>query len=109
MALIGAPQVEFQPGWGLSWVTSTCVVRLPEGSADHVEGALRAAGVDTRRWWGHGCHRSTAFQGLPHAELPVTERLAACTIGLPYYADMTQDEVERVAHALIEALQGLDS
>jgi dTDP-4-amino-4,6-dideoxygalactose transaminase len=104
MALIAAPQVKFQPGWGLSWITSTCVVGLPDGSAEHVERALRAEGVDSRRWWGLGCHRSPAFQGLPNADLPVTERLAASTIGLPYYADMTQDEVERVAHALIAAL-----
>ena len=34
---------------------------------------------------------------------PTTD-VAASTIGLPYYADMTQDEVERVAHALIAAL-----
>lgn len=106
MALINAPEVEFQPGWGLSWITSTCVVGLPEGSADRVEASLRAAGVDTRRWWALGCHRARAFIGMPQTDLPATERLAGRTIGLPYFADMTQDEVARVAEALTAAVRG---
>ena len=106
MALINLPEVEFQPGWGLSWVTSTCVVGLPQGSADRVEASLRAAGVDTRRWWALGCHRARAFIGMPQTDLPVTDHLAGRTIGLPYFADMTQDEVARVARALTEALRG---
>lgn len=105
MALINVPEVEFQPGWGLSWITSTCVVGVPEGSAERIETRLRAAGIDTRRWWGLGCHRARAFIGMPQTDLPVTERLAGSTIGLPYYADMTQDEVARVAAALTDAVR----
>lgn len=103
IALMHAP-VEFQPGWGVDWISSVCVVRLPDGSADRIEARLREAGVDTRRWWGHGCHTSPAFADCPHAALPVTERLAASTIGLPFAADLDAEEIELVARTLTAAL-----
>lgn len=104
LSLMHTPAVRFQPGWGLDWVSSTCVVELPEGSADAVEAASRAQGVDTRRWWGHGCHTSRAFASYPADPLPVTARLASGSLGLPYFADMDVDQVNRVALALAQAL-----
>jgi dTDP-4-amino-4,6-dideoxygalactose transaminase len=104
MALLHTPTARLQPGWGLDWVSSTCVVELPPGATDAVEAALKDQGVDTRRWWGHGCHRSPAFADCPADPLPVTERLAASTLGLPYFADMDLDQVNRVAMALAAAL-----
>lgn len=104
MALLHTPSVVFQPGWGPEWVSSTCVVELPAGSADAVEAALRDLGVDTRRWWGHGCHTSRAFASCPADPLPVTARLASATLGLPYFADMALDQVNRVGLSLAQAL-----
>lgn len=104
MALLHTPAARLQPGWGLDWVSSTCVVELPTGATSAVESALREQGVDTRRWWSLGCHRSPAFADCPADPLPVTERLAASTLGLPYFADMDLDQVNRVAAALSAAL-----
>jgi dTDP-4-amino-4,6-dideoxygalactose transaminase len=56
IALIGRPDVKFQEGWGSDWVTSVCTVGLPRGSADAVAARLKDHGVDTRQWWGAGCH-----------------------------------------------------
>lgn len=105
MALTEAPDVRFQPGWGIDWVSSTCIVRLPDGSADRVESALRADGIDTRRWWGQGCHTSPAFANLPRQDLPNTLALAGSVIGLPYYADMSLGEVDRLACAVLAAVK----
>lgn len=105
MALTDAPQVRFQPGWGLDWVSSTCIVRLPDGSADRVEAHLKGAGIDTRRWWGHGCHASPAFADLPRQDLPHTAALAGAVLGLPYYADMSLGEVDRLACAVLAAVR----
>jgi dTDP-4-amino-4,6-dideoxygalactose transaminase len=107
MALTEAPEVQFQPGWGSDWITSTCVARLPDGKATAVEQHLSQNGVDTRRWWGLGCHTHPAFANLPRTELPVTAALAGSVIGLPYYADMTLDEVDRLAVALIAAVKAV--
>lgn len=107
IALIGLPQVRFQPGWGSDWTTSVCVVGLPDGSADAVAASLAAAGVDTRRWWDRGCHTSRAFAGCRREELPATDRLAAATLGLPFSVDMDAGEIASLTAALQDALADL--
>jgi dTDP-4-amino-4,6-dideoxygalactose transaminase len=104
IALIGQPQVTFQAGWGSEWVTSVCHAGLPEGSAPGIAEALSAAGVDTRAWWGKGCHREPAFAACRREPLPVTERLAEATLGLPFSIDMDAAEIGRLAEALQTAL-----
>ncbi len=104
IALLPQPQVRFQAGWGRDWISSVCVVSLPEGSAASVEAALAEAGVETRRWWGDGCHRSAAFAECPRDHLPVTDALAASTLGLPFAVDLPDDAMERIAAALGSAL-----
>jgi len=104
IALIGRPEVRFQDGWGSDWVTSVCTVGLPEGSSDQVAAALRDHGVDTRQWWGAGCHASRAFADCRREPLAVTDALAGSTLGLPFSIDMDADEIARVAQALELAL-----
>lgn len=104
IALIGRPDVRFQEGWGRDWVTSVCTVALPLGSAPRIAQVLREAGVDTRQWWGGGCHASTAFIDCRREALPVTEALAGSTIGLPFSIDMSAEDIARVATALDRAL-----
>jgi dTDP-4-amino-4,6-dideoxygalactose transaminase len=100
MALTACRDLTFQPGWGVHWVSTTCMVGAGEGQAEALERRLMAAGVDTRRWWGMGCHASPAFQAFPHTEMATTDRLARSTLGLPFYADMTDEDVERLAAAV---------
>lgn len=104
IALIGRPEVRFQDGWGSDWVTSVCTVGLPQGSAAAVAKSLREDLVDTRQWWGGGCHMSTAFAPCRREALAATEALAGSTLGLPFSIDMNSDEIGRVAAALDRAL-----
>ncbi|THD64091.1 DegT/DnrJ/EryC1/StrS family aminotransferase [Phenylobacterium sp.] len=104
IALMGCPEVRFQEGWGADWTTSVCTVGLPPGSAAQVAQSLRAEGVDTRAWWGGGCHTSTAFLDCRREALPATEALAASTLGLPFFIDMDGDEIARIAAVLDRAL-----
>jgi dTDP-4-amino-4,6-dideoxygalactose transaminase len=99
--------VKFQDGWGSDWVTSVCTVGLPPGTAGAVAARLREHGVDTRQWWGGGCHASPAFAQRRREPLAVTEALAASTLGLPFSIDMGPDEIERVAAAVQDALARL--
>jgi len=100
MALIACSDLTFQPGWGVHWISTTCMVGTAEGQAEALESRLTAAGIDTRRWWGMGCHASPAFRAYPHADVAATDRLARSTLGLPFYADMTDDDIERLAAAV---------
>jgi dTDP-4-amino-4,6-dideoxygalactose transaminase len=106
LALALIPEVTFQPGWGTHWVSTTCVVRLADGGADLLEASLAESGVDTRRWWGGGCQASPAFAACPADPLPRSEQLARETIGLPFAADMDEDDIDWLACAVIQAIRG---
>lgn len=100
MACSPIADVRFQPGWGTEWVSSVCVVEVPEGTADAVVKTLEHRGIATRQWWGKGCHRTKAFENLPCPSLPETDRLARSTLGLPFAADLTDEAITRLASAL---------
>jgi dTDP-4-amino-4,6-dideoxygalactose transaminase len=106
ISLIDQPQVRFQSGWGSEWVTSVCNVRLPDGSAAAVAEALQAEGVETRRWWGQGCHVNPAFAECDHGDLRHTDRLGGAVLGLPFAVDLSVLEIRRIAAALGRALAG---
>ena len=99
------PDIAFQPGWGTRWVSSVCVVGTPPWGAPAIAQALAARGVESRDWWGAGCHRFPAFDHCPRAPLPVTERLAASTLGLPYFIDLGEDACGRIIGALAHAVE----
>ncbi|WP_339930084.1 DegT/DnrJ/EryC1/StrS family aminotransferase [uncultured Brevundimonas sp.] len=107
ISLIGQPEVRFQDGWGSDWATSVCTVGLPEGAAGPVAEALHRQGVDTRQWWGLGCHMSPAFTGCARGDLRYTDRLAGSVIGLPFSIDLDAAETARIANALQQALASL--
>ena len=109
IALSDTTGVTFQEGWGTNWISSTCVVRLPAGAADPVEASLSASGVDTRRWWGSGCHVAPAFTDCPASALPVTEDLAASSLGLPFFSDLGGAQIQKIASSLRSALAALQS
>ena len=104
IACSALPQIVFQPGWGLNWVSSVCTIRTPSGQASRIAARMELLGVDSRAWWGEGCHRSPAFADAPRTALPVTDHLAQSTLGLPFAADMSTDQIRRLADALGQAL-----
>ncbi len=103
--LADEPRATVLPGWGPDWLSTTCVVQLdhPDSLAPVLD-ALHGAGVETRAWWGRGMHKHRAFAGYPRMALPNTEWLAETVLGLPFYIDITPEEVDTVCHALREGL-----
>lgn len=97
-------RVSSQPGYGQGWVSATTSVLLPPGFGARIAGHLRQSGVETRTWWGEGCHRQPAFMDCPRGALPITEELGARVLGLPHFPDMQKQDVDRVADSLADAL-----
>jgi dTDP-4-amino-4,6-dideoxygalactose transaminase len=97
-------RVSLQPGYGNGWVSATTSVILPPKSSARIAAHLRSAGIETKTWWGEGCHRQPAFIDFPRRGLPVTEELATRVLGLPHFPDMQKADVERVAATLADAL-----
>ena len=98
--------VALQPGYSTGWVSSTTNVLLPGASAASISHRLEQAGIETRAWWGAGCHVQPAFRDCPREALPVTEDLGGRVLGLPHFPDLRQRDMETVAGALAETLAG---
>lgn len=84
-------------------LASTLQVRMSCEAAGLAE-RLRRDGIDTRLWYGGGVHRHPAFARYVSTSLPVTETLARHVIGLPFFIDMSESEVERVRGVVEQAL-----
>jgi dTDP-4-amino-4,6-dideoxygalactose transaminase len=62
--------------------------------------ALRAEGIETRRYYSPPVHATRAYRYLARGDLPVTESAAARVLTLPLWMGMTEIQVGRVAEAL---------
>ena len=82
------------------------VVRLhPELNRDELMGRLAAAGVPTRPYF-NPLHLQPFYRqefGFAPGDFPVTERVAASTLALPFSSRLPDDDIEYVAHVIREA------
>lgn len=62
--------------------------------------ALRAEGVDTRRYFSPPLHRQTAYADMEGTELPVTDEVAGSVISLPIYRSLSTEQAARVVEVL---------
>ena len=102
-ALDGSNRVRLQDGFGETWVGSTCMLRATDQAAARIQGALAAAGIETRRWWGNGAHVHPATARFPRASLPVTQALAKSTFAAPFYRDLGFAEIRKIAEVMLAA------
>jgi dTDP-4-amino-4,6-dideoxygalactose transaminase len=97
-------RVSLQPKYGHGWVSGTTSVMLPPGARKRVADHLLECGIETRQWWGEGCHRQPAFMDCPRSSLAVTEELGVRVLGLPHFPDMQKRDVDAVLFSLSAAL-----
>jgi dTDP-4-amino-4,6-dideoxygalactose transaminase len=102
-ALGRSNQVFLQQGFGESWVSSTCVLSFAQPAADRIEQSLTDCNVETRRWWGTGAHDHPATASFPRTALPVTDVLSRSTLAVPFYRDIAEPEIGRVAEVVLAA------
>ena len=93
-----------QPGYATGWAAGTTSVILPPRSVPRIARGLLRQGIETRAWWGEGCHQQPAFADCARGNLSATEDLGGRVLGLPHFPDMEERDVERVAQALSETL-----
>lgn len=99
-ALRGSP-VRLQQRSGADWATMTFNVILPNAQAQGLLASLDAENVGWRRWWGLGTHRHAAFADLPRDDLGVTDDIAPRVVGIPFFVDLTPEQMSRVAACLV--------
>jgi dTDP-4-amino-4,6-dideoxygalactose transaminase len=67
---------------------------------DTLVAALRAEGIDTRRYFSPPVHRHEAYRHGPEVSLPRTDWLAARVVSLPLWRDLDEGAVEIVADVI---------
>lgn len=84
-------------------------VRVP-AQRDLVRARLAERGIDSGIHYPVPVHLQPAYSvpEFPRGAFPVAEKIAATTLSLPMYAELTQEQIERVATALSEVLDELD-
>jgi dTDP-4-amino-4,6-dideoxygalactose transaminase len=83
------------------WPTSTMNWLAADAEiAATAEQALTAADIDTRRWWGGGCHAHPAYEKLERDALNRTESIASRCIGLPMWQGLAAADVDRIGEVL---------
>lgn len=95
--------VTLTPKFGQDWIASTITILWPEDRPD-LPDALAADGIATLSWWGAGCHAQPAYAGYGAEPLPVTPIYARRAVGLPFWQDLTDAQIETVCSALRRAL-----
>jgi dTDP-4-amino-4,6-dideoxygalactose transaminase len=76
---------------------------------DAVARSLGAAGIATGVHYPICCHHQEAFADRSPGALPVSEHAAAHQLSLPIHPHLDDDDVDRVAAALVAALDALDT
>ena len=85
-----------------TWKDLTVRVRAHDFGTgrDALVTALRAEGVDTRRYFDPPVHRQRAHAGAHPVHLPVTDDLAASVVSLPIYRDLDPSVIDRIVDVL---------
>jgi dTDP-4-amino-4,6-dideoxygalactose transaminase len=103
-ALKGMP-VALQPGYGDGWACGVTNVMLEWDSAESIARYMLREGIETRLWWGSGCHPQPAFAQCDRQPLPTTDYLGGRVLGLPHFIDMQKEDVALVARVLHQGLK----
>ncbi len=92
--------IERRPGQDLA-VNPYWIVTFPSSDvARAAEEQLKSDSIETRRWWGYGCHTMPAYFHVPTTGLSYTNEIAGRTLGLPFFRGFGDREKARIIESL---------
>jgi dTDP-4-amino-4,6-dideoxygalactose transaminase len=85
----------------------TYTIRVPGGRRDDLRKFLGERGIGTQIHYPVPIHlqQSAEFLGYRKGDLPVTEKVAGEVLSIPMFAELTAEQVERVASAIREFMK----
>ncbi|UKJ78071.1 DegT/DnrJ/EryC1/StrS family aminotransferase [Azospirillum brasilense] len=88
-------------GGGQDYVANYMVIETV-GDGYQLSNHLAQRGIETRRWWRSGCHQHPAFASYNVKPLPETRRLGIHTLGLPFFTELTEADIDHVVGSVAE-------
>ena len=87
---------------------NVCSNRVPGGRRDDLRKYLGDRGIGTQIHYPVPIHlqQSAEFLGYRKGDMPVTERVASEVLSLPMFAELTDDQLERVADSVRSFMKG---
>ena len=85
----------------VNWITCALLDGVDRDARDRVLARMKESGVDTRPFF----YPLTALPMYPSAPQPVSADLSARGLNLPTFPELTDENVEQVSGALVEALR----
>jgi len=77
------------------------IVKLPSTEErNRLEAVLKECEIESRHWWGDGCHRMPPFGEIHRSTLADTDLLASTTLGLPLFRGIADLELQAIRVAL---------
>jgi dTDP-4-amino-4,6-dideoxygalactose transaminase len=86
----------------------TYTIRVPGGRRDDLRKYLGERGIGTQIHYPVPIHlqQSAEFLGYRKGDMPVTEKVASEVLSLPMFAELTDDQLERVADSVRSFMKG---
>jgi len=85
------------PYWVLRTNSKTQSDRIMEKLSQH--------SIQTRKWWGEGCHKMPAYANFLRSKLSKTELAAETSLGLPFHLHLQERDFVLIVEALEQALK----
>lgn len=100
----------FTPWVDPSWIFPLFVAALPYGvPAVSVKRGLETIKIQSRQWYCPTLDCHPAFSPYQYGCCPVSRDLSKRLLGLPFFADMTEAQVEHVCGALKQVIAGVST
>lgn len=91
-------ELDVNPALTKNFATPYWIIRNDSYTILELEKYLEVNGVQTRRWWGFGCHAMKAFDNVKTdlIGLKNTNKIASETLGLPMFKNMSVSDKKKI-------------
>lgn len=94
--------IRLRNGYADQWYGANLMIELSKNSALELSQHLSDHAIESRFWWRQGCHNQSAYKFLPRLSVPITDKLAKRTLGIPFYQGLKTQEIQYIVKAISE-------
>lgn len=100
--LIGNQHYNIQNGFGDCWLSTNFNIVLNQPIRDELIQFLQNHGIESRSWWGNGCHGMPAYQQIECLDLYNTKRLTDRVLAIPFHSKLEEKQIQLICKTLTQ-------